>query len=122
MITPTSMRVTWDPSTDNVGVSIYRIFLNGVGITTGTYHDFTGLTPGTTYSIYVVAGDAAGNLSTPSRITFFTTLAQVVKPFLMNSYGDELIAFACAMADRDELLYHNGSGTWPKVGDVIYTR
>ena len=121
MITPTSMRVTWDPSTDNVGVSIYRIFLNGVGITTGTYHDFTGLTPGTTYSIYVIAGDAAGNLSTPSLTITPTTLAQVVKPFLMNSYGDELIVFACKIADSDELRYHNGSGTWPKVGDVIYT-
>lgn len=120
LITPTSMRITWDPSTDNVGVSIYRIFLNGVGITTSTYHDFTGLTPGTTYSIYVVAGDAAGNLSIPSATITPTTLAQVVRPFYMSDSGATLIQNACSIYIRGTQRFHNGTGTWPKIGDVIF--
>ena len=114
------MRITWDPSSDNVGVSIYRIFLNGVGIATGTYHDFTGLTPGTTYSIYVVAGDAAGNLSTPSATITPTTLAQVVTPFEMSNEGLPLINDACWIFDRVYIKYHNGTSVWPAIGDTIF--
>lgn len=120
LITPTSMRVTWNPSTDNVGVTLYRIFLNGVGITTGTYHDFTGLTPGTTYSIYVIAGDAAGNLSIPSATITPTTLAQVVTPFYMSDSGAPLIQNACNIYIRGTQRFHNGTGTWPEIGDVIF--
>lgn len=119
LITPTSMRITWDPST-NVRVSIYRIFLNGVGINTSTYHVFTGLTPGTTYSIYVIAGDAAGNLSTPSATITPTTLAQVVRPFYMSDSGATLIQNACSIYIRGTQRFHNGTGTWPKIGDVIF--
>ena len=120
MITPTSMRVTWDPSTDNVGVSIYRIFLNGVGITTETYHDFTGLTPGTTYSIYVIAGDAAGNLSTPSATITPTTSHLVVTPFYMPDPGAPVIQKACNILIRGTQRFHNGIGTWPEIKDTIY--
>jgi chitodextrinase len=120
MITPTSMRITWDPSIDNVGVSIYRIFLNGVGITTGTYHNFTGLTPGTTYSIYVVAGDAAGNLSIPSATITPTTLAQLLQGFIMSFIGMPLINDACSIFDRLHVRYHEGTSVWPSVGDIIY--
>ncbi len=74
LITQTSMRINWTPATDNVGVSVYKIYLNGVGISTGTYHDFTNLTPNTTYSIYVVALDAAGNTSPQSNIITPKTL------------------------------------------------
>ena len=58
--------LTWKASTDNIGVTGYRIYRNGTQVgsvsgTTLTYTD-TGLARGT-YSYTVRAIDAAGNLS-----------------------------------------------------------
>ena len=62
--------LTWKASSDNVGVTGYRIYRNGTQVgsvngTTLTYTD-TGLARGT-YSYTVRAIDAAGNLSDPSK-------------------------------------------------------
>jgi len=67
------INLTWTASTDNVGVAaydIYRAVGSGTPIKVGsvstlTYGD-TGLTANTKYSYYVVARDAAGNISGPS--------------------------------------------------------
>ena len=61
---------TWKASSDNVGVTGYRIYRDGTQVgsvngTTLTYID-TGLARGT-YSYTVRAIDAAGNLSDPSK-------------------------------------------------------
>ena len=63
--TQTSTTMTWSASTDNVGVSGYRAFLNGaaVGTTTSLAYTYTGLTCGTTYTVALEAYDAAGNAS-----------------------------------------------------------
>jgi chitodextrinase len=62
--------LSWQPSTDNVGITGYRIYRNGsqVGSVLGNLTTFThtNLTTGT-YSYTVRAIDAAGNLSDPSR-------------------------------------------------------
>jgi chitodextrinase len=62
--------LTWKASSDNIGVTGYRIYRNGVEIssvsaTTLAYTDM-GLARGT-YSYTVRAIDAAGNLSDPSK-------------------------------------------------------
>jgi fibronectin type 3 domain-containing protein len=66
---PAQVSLSWQPSTDNVGVTGYRIYRGGTQIasigTTTSYSD-TGLTKGT-YSYTVRAVDAAGNLSDPSN-------------------------------------------------------
>ena len=64
----TSIRVTWTASTDNVGVTGYKVYRNGsqVGTSTTTSYTDTGLTPSTTYSYTVSAYDAAGNNSAAS--------------------------------------------------------
>ena len=61
--------------TDNVGVTGYRGFRNGIQIatTTAASDNNTGLTPGTTYSYSITAIDAAGNLSLPSATVSATT-------------------------------------------------
>jgi chitodextrinase len=63
--TTTTITLAWDAATDNVGVAGYSLFLNDVktGSTTATSYTFTGLTCGTTYSVGLVAYDAAGNSS-----------------------------------------------------------
>lgn len=76
-VTSTSLTLTWTASTDNVGVTNYRIFRNGTYFNqTGnnsTTYNVTGLTASTAYSFYVVAQDAAGNNSNQSNTINVTT-------------------------------------------------
>jgi chitodextrinase len=63
--TETTISLSWSPSTDNVGVTGYRLYKNSVlaGTATQTSYTFTGLTCGTTYTVGLTAIDAAGNES-----------------------------------------------------------
>src|SRR5919198_1013960 len=63
--TQTTITTSWSPSTDNVGVTGYRLYKNGVLTATvaQTSYTFTGLTCGTTYIMGLTAVDAAGNES-----------------------------------------------------------
>lgn len=74
-ITTTSASISWDASTDNVGVKGYLV-KNGDEllkvITEGTGTSLDGLTPATEYTLTVIAYDAAGNQSEPAHITFTT--------------------------------------------------
>jgi chitodextrinase len=64
-----SIGLTWGASTDNVGVTGYRVYRNGglVASPTTTNWTDTGLAANTAYSYQVKAADAAGNLSSPSN-------------------------------------------------------
>jgi chitinase len=70
-VTKTSITVAWSPSSDNVGVTRYGAYRNGVfkgTVTTlGVQHIY--LTCGTSYSLGVDARDAAGNRSAQATIT-----------------------------------------------------
>ncbi len=74
-ITSNSATLSWDASTDNVGVTQYNVFIDGalVGTSATTTFDVTGLSELTLYSASVNAEDAAGNTS-GSANTSFTTL------------------------------------------------
>ncbi len=73
--TQTSTNLTWTASTDNVGVTGYRIYVDGVNTATSPTNSYTlgGLTAATTYAIYVTAYDAAGNHSGASNTINVTT-------------------------------------------------
>ncbi len=74
----TQVNLSWVASTDNVGVTGYRVFRNGAQVATSTttaYQD-TGLIPGTTYTYAVSAYDAAGNDSAQSATVTATTQTQ----------------------------------------------
>jgi chitodextrinase len=65
--TGTTISLSWDASTDNVGVTGYRVYgPNGVTTVPGTSHVEVGLAPSTSYSFQVSALDLAGNESDPS--------------------------------------------------------
>ena len=71
-----SASLSWSPSTDNIAVTYYKIFVNGAfhsnsPTTTATV---SGLTQGTTYIFNVAAADAAGNVSAQSNTVTGTTL------------------------------------------------
>ena len=59
----------WDAAKDNEGVAGYEIYRNGekIATTTKTSYLMSGLSPRTTYAVYIKAYDAAGNLSQPSK-------------------------------------------------------
>ncbi|WP_408058041.1 glycoside hydrolase family 9 protein [Verrucosispora sioxanthis] len=91
-VTSTGATLTWAPSTDNVGVTgyrIYRVHLVDVLVDTVTAptHTLTGLSPQTGYQFYVVAIDAAGNASPPSGAVTVTTSAPLPTSPCRVTYG-----------------------------------
>src|SRR5882672_2576836 len=67
--------LSWNASTDNVGVTGYIVRRNGVQVATPATTSFadTGLSAATTYSYTVAARDAAGNISPDSTSVSVTT-------------------------------------------------
>src|SRR5438874_5307339 len=76
-VSSSQINLSWTASSDNVGVSGYRVYRNGSQIATTGATSFanTGLSPSTTYSYTVAAYDAAGNLSAQSSSASATTPA-----------------------------------------------
>jgi len=76
-VSSSQINLSWAASSDNVGVSGYRVYRDGTQIatTSTTFFSNTGLSPSTTYSYAVAAFDAAGNLSAQSGPASATTLA-----------------------------------------------
>lgn len=76
VVTATSATLTWPAATDDVGVTGYTV-QTGTGTplatSTTTSVTLTGLTADTSYTVRVVARDAAGNVSTPSASVTFRT-------------------------------------------------
>ena len=75
-ISQTSIDLNWNPATDDIGVSSYRIFQNELPIATvqETAYQVTGLTPGTTYAFSISAVDTAENESPSSVSVSVSTL------------------------------------------------
>lgn len=71
------INLTWNASTDNVGVTGYKIFRGGSQIATSTTTSYsnTGLSASTSYSYTVAAYDAAGNTSAQSSSATATTFS-----------------------------------------------
>ena len=81
-ISSTQIDLAWTASSDNVGVTGYKVFRDGAQIaTTGsTSFSNTGLTPATPYTYAVSAFDAAGNESSQSSSVSASTLAPDTTP------------------------------------------
>jgi serine protease len=73
--------LAWSASSDNVGVTGYKVFRDAAQIaaTAARSYSDTGLAPSTTHSYYVVAFDAASNESAPSNTASATTLPAPVQ-------------------------------------------
>ncbi len=72
----TTTDLSWDASTDNIGVTEYDIYQDGILVATvpSIMYQVTGLTPLTSYDFYVIAKDAAGNSSPQSNTVTIITL------------------------------------------------
>lgn len=86
--TQTNVSLSWNASTDNVGVSGYEVFLAGTRVATTTSRSYTvgGLACGTSYTFAVDAYDAAGNRSAKTTIGATTSAC--------SGSGDPVIAAA----------------------------
>ncbi len=80
--TISSFLLRWSVAKDDVAVTAYEVFRDGVslGTTTGTSINVTGLALSTTYAMTVRARDAAGNWSAPSSVRSIATLADTTPP------------------------------------------
>lgn len=75
--TGSTANLSWTAATDNIGVTAYDIYVDGVLKTTvsgtATTATVSGLAANTTYSFYIIAKDAAGNVSPQSNTATGTT-------------------------------------------------
>src|SRR5207249_3424092 len=82
--------LAWSPAADNVGVTGYQVFRNGVqtGIASGNSYQDTGLSPVTVYTYTVAAFDAAGN--TASAAVTVTVNNDLTPPVLSGATASAL--------------------------------
>ena len=81
-ISKTSVTLSWEKSSDNVGVSGYEVYLNGELKATvqDNRYTFTGLEENTTYKLSVLAKDAAGNQSAGAETSATTLKTESPQP------------------------------------------
>jgi glucose/arabinose dehydrogenase/chitodextrinase len=82
VISSSRIDLTWQAATDNVAVDGYRVFRDGVAMTTvaGTSYSDLGLSPATSYRYEITAFDAAANESAKSSAVMATTAASPPPP------------------------------------------
>ena len=87
-VTDSTADLSWNASTDNVGVTGYEVFEGGISIGTvaGTSAGITGLLPNSSYSFTVRAFDAAGNNSGFSNTENVTTTGTGGGPGVIAGY------------------------------------
>jgi len=86
-VSSSEINLSWSPSLDNVGVTGYRVYRNGIqiGTTTDTSYADTGLSPATTYQYSAAAYDAAGNGSKISSAVPVRTQPLPSKKFAISN-------------------------------------
>ncbi|MEW7278041.1 GEVED domain-containing protein [Aquimarina sp. 2201CG1-2-11] len=94
----TSVSLSWNASTDNVGVTGYDVYQGNsvIATATSTSYNVSGLTENTAYQFRVKAKDAAGNASGFSNSVSVTTSNDTIDPTYCpskgNSVSDEYIS------------------------------
>ncbi len=99
-VTANSISLIWNKSTDDVGVSMYEIFKDGVltDQTTDTTYTATGLLPNNFYLFKIRAKDAAMNLS---------------------GFSNQLGLYTNALVTADEVIYGDALGTnWSNFSSI----
>jgi chitodextrinase len=90
-VSSSQINLSWTASTDNVGVTGYRVYRGGTFLVTlgnVTTYQNTGLTASTTYSYNVDAIDAAGNASGISTAASATTSASTPPNIIWQAHAE----------------------------------
>ena len=115
----TSMTLSWTASTDNVGVTGYRLYQNGtqVGTSTVTNYTFSGLACGTSYTLGVAAVDAAGNVSGTATLSATTAACSGSANVYVSTSGNDS---TCVRGDQSKpCLSFNKAYTLASCGDTV---
>ena len=114
-ITTYSIELSWDPSTDNVGVSSYDVYVDGnlEASTSDTNYTIGGLSSNITYDLTVSARDLADNISSQSApltvVTQEDTEAPSVPTNIIISEETD-VSFKItwnASTDNTEVIHYN---------------
>ena len=100
-ITDSSLDLSWSAATDNVGVTNYKLYSDGIynqTINNGTSVNVSGLSSGTTYAFYVTALDAEGNESDESNNLVVET-ETLSTPLIFKNYLSEMGVFSGNLAN-----------------------
>jgi len=139
VVSSSQINLSWSASSDNTGVTGYKIYRNGTQISTSQAASFqnTGLSPSTSYSYTVSAYDAAGNNSSQSNSSSATTQANQPNPGSLSAltvndltwkgqvgatgttYANLTLAIRYVNGERRFLTYQFDSSQPDKVGDLI---
>ena len=95
VLSSTQITLTWDPATDDVGVTNYKISRDGILIKTqsGTQYTNSNLAPDTLYTYRVTAVDEADNASKPAETSATTDAAPAPGTgFLQNQEAGGLLS------------------------------
>jgi len=129
-ISTNGFTVNWNAATDNINVSAYEIYKDGIveATVSATNYDFTGLNALTSYSIHIIAKDDAGNSSVASTALQVTTLEEItvtnpasdlfVSEYVEGSSYNKAIEIANFTGNTIDLANYslkkqtNGAGTW----------
>jgi hypothetical protein len=116
--TADSAILSWEPSTDNVGVTGYEVY-NGTAMAGSTTGDaeitITGLSLQTPYSFTVKARDAAGNLSSASNYADFTL---VIRDIARAVNGTVAASGEIAGGNKENAFDNNASTKWAVSGNT----
>jgi len=114
--------LAWTASTDNVGVTAYRISQGGTVLDeiAGTTYSVTGLQPETSYTFTVIALDAAGNESPSSGASATTQAAPELSGFLVAHWPlDDASGATASEALGRYPATLTGSPVWSESGGQI---
>jgi fibronectin type 3 domain-containing protein len=94
-VSTSQIDLVWSASTDNIGVTGYRVYRDNSFVTSvaATSYSDIGLSSGTTYSYTVSAVDAATNESARSATSTATTFTALVPPVQSGGSGSGQYAF-----------------------------
>jgi len=121
-ISNSGFTLSWTASTDNVGVTGYKIYKDAVlfvdTLSSSTSKSITGVSSGDSSTWTVKAYDLADNLSLTSS-GILVKIGPSVTGFEINQGGESSGVDACSAVDSDT-SYKSGSSSNIEVGDVWY--
>ncbi len=119
-----NLTLTWSEATDNVGVVMYRIYQEGGLIVslTASVHDYnvTGLTPGTSHTFKVEAGDSSNNWSSDGPSTSaMTKTSPMLDPIGPKTVDEETtLSFQVTATDPDGDALFFSLGNVPPLASI----
>lgn len=116
-VSPSQVNLSWDASTDNVGVAGYKVYRDGVFLastSTASYSDTT-VQGGTSHSYTVYAYDAAGNISPPSNTATVTTPTDTQPPATPTG-----LAATAVSASQANLTWNAATDNTGVAGYTVY--